>query len=245
MKKLLISFVLCCASLMCFAESKSELNENSSSLKIERLSGGKFKDDVELINKSFAEDVEFTLLIKKDGDWEVVGEYSLAKFDDQIKLMSNKFPKKIKPKDVTQVAIESLNENVFVLKGFIKDDNLMLEIRDEGTDLKKSVVPEFDNEDAFVFDGRNAFETFDENMKLRNKTTLKKLSFKVSVYDSKNGKWIYYGEAEVNGKNDVTKVKTKLKLKDYRYFAIEALDGESYNLMPIPEDDDLIINISL
>lgn len=246
MKKIITIFLLIAIGFTSIsAESKSELNENSSAIRTDRLSGGKFKDDIEVVSKSFTDEVAVKLYIKTTGDWEAVQDVTLRNFDEQIKIKSKDFPSKMKPKDISEIAIESLNGEVYVAKGSIVNDNVILEIRDEGTDLKKPVVPQFDNEAAYFFDARTAAEKFDENLKIKNQTKLKKISFKVSVYDKKTKSWIYYGEAEVNGKNDVTKVKTKLDLGDYRYFAVEAMDGQDYNYMPIPDDDDLIINVSL
>ncbi len=123
---------------------------------------------------------------------------------------------------------------------------MFIEIRDEDSDLDRPVIPKFVlNEDASTFDRDSISDDFDEKIKIKNQTNFKDLTIVVYVYDSKSQNWISFGNATVNGRNDVTTVKSKKDLGDYKYFAFESTDGKVYNYMPIAEDDDLVVNVSL
>lgn len=243
MKKILsIVAVLSLITLSLFA--KSELEEGAFVIYPSRIHG-RFNDNIVVVNKSYKDGISVKLYLKGVNDYEELQDVSLYHFDETKKIEAKNYPSKMKAKNISEIGIESLDGNTYVAFGYIERGDMYIEIRDEGSDLRKPVVPQFIlNEEAVTFDRKSLVGSFDENIKIKNYTNLKGLTINVYVYDSKKLEWTTYGSATVNGRGDVTTVKSKKDLEDYKYFAFEATDGYVYNYMPMAADDDLIVNVS-
>jgi hypothetical protein len=86
----------------------------------------------------------------------------------------------------------------------------------------------------------------EDNVRLVNQSSASNISFRVYLHDPKTFAWVVYGEASLKGPGDTAFVRSKLsgKLDKYRYFAIEALDGNDYSYNYYERRDDLYINIT-
>lgn len=207
---------------------------------------GRFRDNVVIVNKSNQGEVLVKVSIKTTETFIDLENVELAAFDDLQVIKARSFPNKIKSKDITELSIESLNDKTYVSKAYVQRSDLYIEVRDEGSDLRKPAVPYFENQDAGFIDGKFIKGSYDENLKLHNLTNLKRITFKVYVYDRGKKEWTEYGQAQLNGKDDYTGVKkrSRMDLEDCRYFAIESIDGDKYNYSAYADDSDLIINVS-
>ncbi|MCH5292087.1 MAG: hypothetical protein J1D88_10105 [Treponema sp.] len=207
---------------------------------------GKFKDNVVLVNKTQEEICAVKVFANSNGEWQEIGSREFGAFDEELKIKSSKT---LKLPSCQFFAVQAQNGFQAVYKATKQRNDLLIEVRSEGSDLKKPACPRFDkNPDAFVFDVASLGEDADENLKIRCYFVPKgKVSFLVSVYDRKSRKWIQWGTAEVKRNGDTQKVKGGKHgdLDDYRYFAVEAMDGQEYNYVPLVDDDDLYINISM
>jgi hypothetical protein len=105
--------------------------------------------------------------------------------------------------------------------------------------------PDLDVPHSYVIDAKSVSKNIEDNIRLVNQTSVSNISFKVYAHDSKTFIWVVYGEASLKGNGDTAFVRSKLsgKLDKYRYFAIEALDGNDYNYNYYESRDDLYINI--
>ena len=211
-------------------------------IELGRVSGGQFKDKIIFLNKSFENAISVKSYYKENGEWKFLADVNLTYFDEELVLKGKQIP--AKAKNITAIKIESFDGRYHEAVAFVSNQDLHVEIREQGTDLKKAVFPYFSNPKAYLFDRRYISGEFDENMKIRNQTNNKGLSFNVSVYDVKKQQWVKFGTATTKKKGDESTVKSKLDLEDYKYFAIESMDNEDYNYMPVEDDSDLIINVA-
>jgi hypothetical protein len=99
---------------------------------------------------------------------------------------------------------------------------------------------------SFVIDSFSVPGKLEDNVIIYNQTTKTGISFKVSVHHPKDNVWIQYGIGELKEPGDRDTIRSKISgdLDDYRYFAIEALDGNEYTYNFYKNRNDLNITIS-
>jgi len=112
--------------------------------------------------------------------------------------------------------------------------------------LEYTAAPVLGKPHSFVIDSSEADDDPEDNIRLYNQTTKTGISFNVYVHDLKADKWIVYGTGNLKGPGDASFVTSDLSgdLEDYRYFAIEALDGKDYSYSFYVKSDDLHITIT-
>ena len=142
-----------------------------------------------------------------------------------------------------------MSEGVATSYKITKDHNdLIIEIRNEGSDLTKPAIPTWTgNPKAFLFDLYAIDDDADENMKLKGKfPTKQRVGFWILAYDKRTHEWIEFGTSYIERKNDRDSVEGKNNdLSKYRYYAIESMNGVEYVYEPEESDDDLIVTVSL
>ena len=241
---LLVSMaLLSCAAVFAQDDLPAFENENAYVFDASAVSG-KFKDNIVIINKNDAEDLEVKLSGYKDG-WEELGYTTFRFFDDDYKIDSRK---NFKPSSYKYFAVE-LTDGVTASYKITKDHNdLIIEIRNEGSDLTKPAIPTFSiNPDAFLFDLYAIDEDADENMKFKGKfATKERVGFRVYAYAATKHEWIVFGTSYIERKGDRDSVEGKnAELSEYRYYAIESMNGVEYVYEPEESDDDLIVTVTL
>jgi len=109
----------------------------------------------------------------------------------------------------------------------------------------KNSLPAFNKPNSFVFDSYSVRGDLEDNIRIHNQTTRSGISFTVYLYDSKNKKWKVYGTGDLKGPGDTDFISSKLSgnLKNYRYYAIQALDRRNYRYTFEKKRDDLYIYI--
>ena len=208
---------------------------------------GKFKSHLIVINKNDASPLNVKVFAYEKNDWKEIDTAVFNFFDDELNIKPGK---DIKPSDYRFFAIE-LNKDVKASYKAEKNHNdLVIEIRNEGSDLTKPAIPTYTgNPKAFIFDlySIEDGEDADENMKLKGKfPTKSRTGFWVFAYDKRTHEWIEFGTSYIERKNDKDSVEGKNNvLKRYRYYAIESMDGTEYNYEPEEDDDDLIVTVTL
>ncbi|WP_022930998.1 hypothetical protein [Treponema bryantii] len=208
---------------------------------------GKFKSHLIVINKNDASPLNVKVFAYEKNDWKEIDTAVFNFFDDELNIKPSK---DIKPSDYRFFAIE-LNKDVKASYKAEKNHNdLVIEIRNEGSDLTKPAIPTYTgNPKAFIFDLYSVEdgEDADENMKLKGKfPTKSRTGFWVFAYDKRTHEWIEFGTSYIERKNDTDSVEGKNNdLGKYRYFAIESMDGTEYNYEPEEDDDDLIVTVTL
>lgn len=207
---------------------------------------GKFKDNVVLVNKTQEEKCAVKVFAYIGNAWQEIGSKAFASFDEELKIRSKK---PVKLADSQYFAVQAQNGFSAAYKVTKESNDLYIEVRSEGSDLSKPVCPAFpNNPKAFVFDVKTLDDDADENLKIRGYLSSSgEVTFRVFAYDAKKHAWIVWGTADIGHNGDTEKVKGGKHddLDDYRYFAVEALDGRDYKYMPLVEGDDLFINVSL
>jgi len=106
--------------------------------------------------------------------------------------------------------------------------------------------PPFEKPHSFVIDSYSVRGDLEDNIRIYNQTKKTGLSFTVYVHDPKANVWQVYGTGNLKGSGDADYVSSKLSgdLDDYRYFAIEALDGKDYSYKFDKSRNDLHIFIA-
>jgi hypothetical protein len=105
--------------------------------------------------------------------------------------------------------------------------------------------PVFDKPNSYVSDSYSVRGGLEDNIRIYNRTTKTGISFTVYLHDPKDNIWKVYGTGNLKGPGDADFVSSKLSgdLDDYRYFAIQALDGKDYRYDFDKSRDDLHIYI--
>lgn len=246
-KKLLmlvsLTLLTTCALL---AQSKAPVFESKFGYVIDADSvSGKFKSHLVLINKNDNDDFNLKVFAYSDNDWKEIGSTTFNYFDDEYKIKSDKT---LKPSNFRYFAIEP-DRDIKAAYKIDKDHNdLVIEVRNEGSDFSKPAIPTYTGDpNAFFFDLADIDDDADENMKLKGKfPTKQRVGFQVYAYNKKRHDWIEFGTAYIERKNDKDSVEGKNNdLSKYRYYAIESMDGTEYNYEPEEDDDDLIVVVTL
>lgn len=247
-KIFLIVSLMSLASGFIFAQNDLPAFENGNGLVIDASAvEGKFKSHLIIINKNDANPIDVKVFVYENDDWKEIGNTVFNFFDDEYKIKSGK---EIKPSNYRFFAIELSKDVKASCRAEKNHNDLVIEIRNEGSDLSKPAIPGYTgNPEAFLFDlyAVDDGEEADENMKLKGKfATKQKVGFSVFAYDKKNHEWIEFGTSYIERKNDSDSVEGKNNdLKKYRYFAIESMDGNEYHYEPEEDDDDLIVVVTL
>lgn len=217
-------------------------NPDANIVDITKVTAGKhFEDNIVIVDKYSKEQISVKIHVYDGNEWVEIGTASLNEFDS-IQLFR---PRKIKFENKRFFAIEPDDDNIYSCRPYIQRDDLYIEVRDKDSDPDMVAAPEFPySENAVFFQRKLIRGKFDENLKIRNSTTEKKVEFVVYAYHSKEKSWILYGTARTGGKNSLVKVSTDLDLGDYEYFAIYTENKNEYNYTAMADDDDLIITIT-
>jgi len=106
--------------------------------------------------------------------------------------------------------------------------------------------PDFEKPNSFVIDSFSERGSLEDRVRIYNKTTKTGISFTVYVHDPKDNVWKVYGTGNLKGPGDADFVSSDLSgdLDDYRYFAIQALDGNNYAYSFYKKSNDLHITIT-
>ena len=106
--------------------------------------------------------------------------------------------------------------------------------------------PDFDKSNSFVIDSYSEKGGLEDNVRIYNQTSKTGISFTVYVHNFKNNMWKIYGTGYLKGRGDADFISSGLsgELDNYRYFAIEALDGNDYAYTFYKKSNDLHISIS-
>jgi hypothetical protein len=105
--------------------------------------------------------------------------------------------------------------------------------------------PTINKPNSFVIDTNSVRGDLEDNIRIHNQTSKTGISFTVYVYNEKKKTWIEYGTGSLKGPGDTEFISSKLSgdLDDYRYFAIQALDKNSYRYTFEKKRNDLYIYI--
>ncbi|MCL1888930.1 MAG: hypothetical protein FWF99_00295 [Desulfovibrionaceae bacterium] len=90
--------------------------------------------------------------------------------------------------------------------------------------------------------GAGGMEDF---VKLHNNSRDSNMSFRVYVHDHDTGQWRFMGTSSLKGPGDTGTVsRSRIKnLKNYRYFAVESLNGKRYNMSFYKYRNDLYVSV--
>ena len=106
--------------------------------------------------------------------------------------------------------------------------------------------PAFDRPNSVVLDAWTSLSRrYNDYVKVYNLTTHKSLTFNIFAYDANNGKWLIIGEAELRRINDSDTVDSLYngKLRQFRWFALQSMDGIDFTAQVLIENDDVNISI--
>ena len=103
-------------------------------------------------------------------------------------------------------------------------------------------LPRIDRANAYVFDALIIPGRARDNIKIVNNTADENFTVCVYVYANIYA-WVPAGNVLVKKTNGTFEVDTDIKLKDYQYFAVEAMNGKRYEYNVTKKSDDLYITV--
>ena len=106
-------------------------------------------------------------------------------------------------------------------------------------------LPTIDIPNTYVIDTASISGKMEDNIRLINKSKNSNIEFMVYAHDQSDNTWFSFGVGTLKGTNDTDFIDSKFSgiLKNYRFYAIEALDGKNYRYEISKERNDLYINI--
>jgi len=109
----------------------------------------------------------------------------------------------------------------------------------------KNSLPAFNKPNSFVLDSYSVRGDLEDNIRLCNQSSNSGISFTVYLYNSKSKTWKVYGTGNLKGPGDTDFISSNFSgnLKNYRYYAIQALDKRNYKYTFEKKHDDLYIYI--
>ena len=104
--------------------------------------------------------------------------------------------------------------------------------------------PTFDNPLAYVIDTVQEKGSMEDYVKVHNKSSDSDMDFNVYMHRPGTQQWVLYGTAFLKGPGDTDTIDTDMKgIENYRYFAIEPLNGKKYKYQFYKKSNDLHIDI--
>jgi len=104
--------------------------------------------------------------------------------------------------------------------------------------------PSFEKSSAYVIDSVKAKSRIKDYVKLHNFTNKSDLSFFVYVHHPGTREWLLYGIGTLKDLGDTDTIDSDVRnIKNFRYFAIESKDGNTYQYQYYARNNDLHINI--
>ena len=99
---------------------------------------------------------------------------------------------------------------------------------------------------VYVIDSFNIYGNFKDRVRLISRSKNTNISFRVYIHNSETHIWQEYGEGMLLAFNDTDFINSPLagRLNKYRYFAIEAMDGNEYRYTIAKRHNDLYIYIN-
>ena len=207
---------------------------------------GKFKDNIVIISKISEPTSSIKLSAISNGNSILIGTFALHGFDDSVKFDSSK---SLRLAYYQKFQLEPSDGKIYAYKAEKRNDDLIIEVREDGSDLSKPVLPKWNkNTEIFSFDLKSLKNEPDENVKFFcNSVRGVGRIFKLYAYDSEQKNWILYGTVQVKKQRNGEKMGTEKgvrDLDDYRYFAIETENANSYKFTFGEDDDDLFITVN-
>ena len=106
--------------------------------------------------------------------------------------------------------------------------------------------PVFDRPSTYVIDSYAVPGSLEDRIRLYNQSSNTGISFRVYYHNPSMDLWQIYGTGNLKGAGDTAFINSPVSgdLDKYRYFAIEALDGNDYAYSFYKRRNDLHITIS-
>lgn len=207
---------------------------------------GKFKDNIVVINKVDDSMVSLKINAISNGNLIPVGQVVLHWFNDESKINSSKI---LRLADFNTFQIEPSDGKKYAYKTEKRNNDLIIEVREWGSDLSKAATPKWTaNSEAFLFDMKSLEDEPDENVKiLCNSSRGVSNTFSLYAYETKYKRWVRYGSLQIKNLGKAEKLKKEKNIEDiddYRYFAIETKNANSYKYRLEEKSDDLFITVN-
>lgn len=104
--------------------------------------------------------------------------------------------------------------------------------------------PSFDKPSVYVIDSTKTNTRIKDYVKLHNFTSESDISFLVYVHHPGTREWLFYGIGTLKDLGDTDTIDSSVgNLKNFRYYAIESKDGNTYQYHFYERNNDLHINI--
>lgn len=225
---------------------------------------GKYKDNIIFRSATVGQNGTFNVYgyDEKKKDWTLIGTSSLKGFSDSDRVET---PRELKLRDYRWFAVQSPAPLKFDAQGKPNDSNdVVITIVDKNPVMDK---PQGDNAPAFDLSNSKVLDLwtkvkgkYKDNINLKNGIGGKNVAFNVWGYDQKNSQWsiigpknlspdpppplIFTGWGWYNPATDDSIDSTwKDNIKDFRWIAVQSLNGLSFNVDIAASKSDLILTV--
>jgi hypothetical protein len=104
--------------------------------------------------------------------------------------------------------------------------------------------PELDKNFVFIVDTFKLNGSFEDYVKLHNKSSDTGIRFNVYLHNPDNDEWFLYGVGILKGPGDTDTIDSDMDgIRNYRYFAVESLNDKDYKYQCYTSRNDLHIDI--
>jgi len=228
-------------------------------------SKGKYSDNVVFRNATLGQNIIFSAYgyDEKKKEWTLIGESQLKEYTDKDKVSP---PRDVKIKNFRWFAVHSPSNTKFDAQAIHNDSNdLIITIVDKNPAVadkpQGNDAPAFDLKSSKVLDlWEKVKGKYKDNINLKNGIGTKNISFNVWGYDQKNNYWSIIGPKKLSldpappmvftgwgwynpADDDSVDSTWKDKLKEFRWVAIQSLDGLSFNVNVSASRSDLTLTV--
>jgi hypothetical protein len=226
---------------------------------------GKYDDNIIFRSATLAKNIAFNVYgyDEKKKEWTLIGASQLKDYTDKDQVDP---PRGVKIKNYRWFAVHSPTNTKFDAQALPNDSNdLVITIIDKNPVATEKPqgndAPAFDLKSAKVLDlWAKVKGKYKDNINLRNGIGSKNISFNVWGYDQKNNYWTIIGPKKLspdpappmvftgwgwyNPATDESVDSTwKDKIKDFRWIAIQSLDGLAFNVDIAAGKSDLTLTV--
>ncbi|GBU28117.1 hypothetical protein R84B8_01675 [Treponema sp. R8-4-B8] len=227
-------------------------------------SKGKYSDNIIFRNATLTRDITFNVYgyEEKKKEWTLIGTSTLKEYSDNDKISP---PKNVKIKNFRWFAVYSPANIKFMAQAKANDSNDIVITIVENIPIadkpQGNNAPAFDMASSKIIDlWEKVKGKYKDNINLKNGIGNKNISFNIWGYDQKNNQWsiigpkklspdpappaVFTGWGWYDPSNDNSVDSTwKDNLKEFRWIAIQSLDGLSFNVDVAASSNDLMLTI--
>ena len=226
-------------------------------------SKGKYKDSIKLVNATSLQNITFNVYgyDEKKKEWTLIGTTTLKFHVDSDKIEA---PKGVNIKNFRWFAVHSPSTIKFEAQAIAdKSNDIYITILDKipaAAAQQGNDAPAFSLPSSIVLPLSGRYK---DSLEFKNATGKQDAAFNVWGYDQKNGQWVILGPKSINPDVNAAAVSTAMRwafgvnvspdevdtpwkdrLNEFKWIAVQSLNGLSFNAQAVASSNDIKITVS-